>query len=337
MNHPLNKICRGIVIAACFSSSLTAAPVTQTPLREAGTDPVSVELAQSVAGLRLELAVAEFISRYQSSIALRRVRYATVDHELAPAYLFTPVRMDAGKKYPGLVFIRGSGHGQFGTRYFRLINEAVGRGYVVILPDIRGSIGYGLDYYKKADVAGKQVDDVLGAADFLLEHTPVDPARLAIMGYSHGGLMTLLAIEKAPDRFAAAVDVVGPANLSAYVARRTSPAARAELFAQPSLAGAEQDPDILVQKSPIAHVAKIRTPLLIIAASNDTIVPVSMHQSPLIAALEAAKVKHEYQLYENPPGGHEFFPDADTQVCRDALSRAFDFLDKAVNSGSVRR
>jgi dipeptidyl aminopeptidase/acylaminoacyl peptidase len=332
MNHGLRNVCRAVALAVCLFNPLMAEPPIQTPLREASTDRDSVELTQTAATLRLELAVAEFISQYQPTITLQRVRYATVDQELAPAYLFTPARIDAGKKYPGLVFIRGSGHGQFGTRYFRLVKEAISRGYVVILPDIRGSIGYGLEYYRKSDVAGKQVDDVLGAADFLVEQAPVDPDRLAIMGYSHGGLMTLLAIQKAPDRFKAAVDVVGPANLAAYASRRTSVAARAELFGQPSLAGADRDPDILVQKSPIAHVARIRTPLLIIAASNDTIVPVALHQDPLIAALKAANVKHEYQLYANPPGGPEFFPDADTQACKEAMARSFDFLDKAVNS-----
>ncbi len=322
-----------LVFASAFllSGSLFAATPAAAPLPETSTDPVIIGLAQLAATLKLENALAEFISLYSSTIKLKRVRYGTVDNELAPAYLFTPVNIVPGKKYPGLVFIRGSGHGQFGNLYFDLIEESIKRGYVVICPDIRGSIGYGLAYYKKVDVAGKQVDDVISAADFLVESTPmVDPSRLAIMGHSHGGLMTLLAIERAPDRFKAAVDVVGPANLAAYVARRTSPADKAEIYGQPSFAGADKDPSILIEKSPIAHVAQIRAPLLVIAASNDTIVPVALHQAPLIAALEAAKIQHEYQVYQNPPGGHEFFPD--TRVGHEALVRAFDFLDKAVNA-----
>lgn len=71
------------------------------------------------------------------------------------------------------------------------------------------------------------------------------------------------------------------------------------------------------------------------AASNDTIVPVEWHQTPLLAALEAAKIKHEYQLYTSTPGGHEFFPD--TLVGHEALARAFDFLDRAVNANAAAK
>lgn len=315
------------LLLAC---SLDAAMPEMTTLPERSSDVVLAELVQLAATLKLENALAEFATTYHSTIKLARVRYGTVDNELAPAYVFTPVKVVSGRKYPGLVFVRGSTHGQFGNRYFALIEEAIERGYVVICPDIRGSIGYGLTYYKKNDIAGKQIDDVLKAADYLVESTPmVDPDQLVIMGYSHGGLMTLYAIEKAPDRFKAAVDIVGPANLVAYAARRTSAVDRAELFGQASLAGAENNPRILIEKSPIAHVDKIRTSLLIIAASNDTIVPVPLHQDPLIAALQIANVEHEYQVYENPPGGHEFFPD--TLVGLEALGRAFDFLDKKLS------
>ena len=330
------KSLRLFVAALLCNTSLLAATPTIEPMPVQSTNPVSIELTQLAATLKLENALAEFVSLYHATIQLKRVHYGTVENDLAPAYLFTPVNVVPGRKYPGLVFIRESAHGQFGNRIFDLIEQAIARGYVVICPDIRGSSGYGLAYYKKIDIAGGEVDDVLSATDFLVASTPiVDPKRLAIMGVSHGGLMTLLAIEKAPDRFKAAVDVVGPTNLTAYAARRTAAADRAEFYGQPSLAGADKDPNILVEKSPIAHVAQIRTPLLILAASKDTIVPVEWHQVPLLAALEAAKIKHEYQLYPNPPGGHQFFPD--TLVGHEALSRAFDFLDAAVKTGAVAK
>ncbi len=180
------------------------------------TNPVSIELTQLAATLKLGNALAEFISQYHSTIQLKRARFGTVENVLAPAYLFTPVNVVPGRKYPGLVFIRGSAHGQFGNRYFDLIEQVIVRGYVVICPDIRGSIGYGSAYFRKVDIAGGEVGDVLSAVDFLLASTPfVDSQRLAIMGIGHGGLMALITIEKAPDRFKAAVDVVGPANPTA--------------------------------------------------------------------------------------------------------------------------
>jgi len=114
--------------ALLLSGSLFATTPVTTPLEEKSTDPIIIELAQLAATLKLENALAEFVSLYSSTIKLKRVQYGTVDNELAPGYLFTPVNVVPGKKYSGLVFIRGGSHGQFGNHYFELIEEAIKRG-----------------------------------------------------------------------------------------------------------------------------------------------------------------------------------------------------------------
>jgi len=88
-------------------------------------------------------------------------------------------------------------------------------------------------------------------------------------------------------------------------------------------------------KAPIAHVADIRTPLLILATSKDTIVPAQLHQTPLIAALNAAGVAYEYKFYREAPEGHAFFL-SDTEVGHESMTRAFDFIDRAIRNAPAK-
>jgi len=70
------------------------------------------------------------------------------------------------------------------------VKEAVQRGYVVITPDYRGSNGYGAAHYNAIDYGGKELDDVMAAYDYLKTLPYVDPDRVGIMGWSHGGFIT---------------------------------------------------------------------------------------------------------------------------------------------------
>ena len=96
--------------------------------------------------------------------------------------------------------------GHLYEHYIPYIREATAKGYVVIAPEYRGSIGYGQAFYDAIDYGGREVDDVVTAADVLKAKYPqVDPSRIGIMGWSHGGMITLLSIFRNPTLFKAAV------------------------------------------------------------------------------------------------------------------------------------
>jgi dipeptidyl aminopeptidase/acylaminoacyl peptidase len=268
-----------------------------------------------------------FAQRYGDHIRMERVMFPNPDHELTPGYLFTPIPLEKGKRFPALVAVHGGYHFSLGEEFFGYIERAVTEGYVVIFPEYRGSRGYGAEHYKAQDYGGKDVDDILAAADYLATKDFVDPARLGIIGRSRGGMIALLAIERAPKKFRAAVDVVGIADFVAYMSYKPE-YRRLDVAKTPRFHGTpDQNLPAYIDASPIAHVDKIETPLLIHATTFDRTVPVQLHTERLIDALKSRGKVFESHIYEHAPGGHGF-SQGDTEQSRDSIDRIFKFLAK---------
>jgi dipeptidyl aminopeptidase/acylaminoacyl peptidase len=284
-------------------------------------------LQQALYEVDRKLTNLTFAQRYGDRIRMDPVMFPNPDHGLTPGYIFTPISLQKGKRYPGLVAVHGGYHFSLGEEFFGYIERAVAEGYVVIFPEYHGSRGYGAEYYKAQDYGGKDVDDILAAADCLAARPYVDPARLGIVGRSRGGLITLLAIERAPKKFRAAVDVVGITDLVAYMSYKPD-YRRQDVAKTPRFAGtpAENLP-AYIEASPIAHVDKIETPLLIHATTFDRTVPVQLHTERLIDALKARGKTFEAKIYDRAPGGHGF-SQGDSEQARDSIERVFAFLAK---------
>jgi dipeptidyl aminopeptidase/acylaminoacyl peptidase len=284
-------------------------------------------LQQTLYEVDQKLTNLTFAQRYGDRIRMEPVMFPNPDHGLTPGYIFTPIPLEKGKRYPGLVAVHGGYHFSFGEEFFGYIERAVAEGYVVIFPEYRGSRGYGAEHYKAQDYGGKDVDDILAAADCLAARTYVDPKRLGIVGRSRGGMITLLAIERAPKRFRAAVDVVGIVDLVAYMSYKPD-YRRQDVAKTPRFKGtpAENLP-AYIEASPITHVDKIETPLLIHATTFDSTVPVQLHTQRLIDALKARGKEFEAKIYDRAPGGHGF-SHGDSEQARDSIERIFTFLAK---------
>ena len=282
-------------------------------------------LQQTLYEVDQKLTNLTFMQRYGDRIRMEPVMFPNPDHGLTPGYIFTPILLEKGKRYPGLVAVHGGYHFSFGEEFFGYIERAVAEGYVVIFPEYRGSRGYGAEHYKVQDYGGKDVDDIIAAADCLSARAYVDPERLGIVGRSRGGMITLLAIERAPKKFGAAVDVVGITDLVAYMGYKPD-YRRQDLAKTPRFGGtpAENLP-AYIEASPITHVDKIETPLLVHATTFDRTVPVQLHTERLIDALKARGKKFEAKIYDRAPGGHGFSK-GDSEQARDSIERIFAFL-----------
>lgn len=285
-------------------------------------------LAHTLYEQEQRIITLNFQMEYGERVRLRRVAFPSADRTLIPGYVFTPRKMDNDKRYPGLVMVHGGFHERFDWRWFQLVDAAVARGYVVIFPEYRGSRGYGPNHYRN-EYGITDTADVLASADYLGKQGYADPARLGIIGQSRGGMVTLLAIQKSPHKFKAAVDIVGLTDFVAYMAYK--PEYRRQEVAHESRYFDNKLPDenlaAYMDVSPLNHVDKIAAPLLVLATTKDKIVPLDLHTGRLLDALKAKGKMHESHIYQDAPGGH-IFMDGDTEEQRDAMKRTFEFVGR---------
>lgn len=328
-------VCLAIMIATTVASP---GAIAQTSFQE-GELSSHINLDSSDVLTRLEVLTQTLYEQEQRTIALqfqfahagkidmKMVFFPTDNNSLIPGYVFTPAKMQQGKRHPALVLVHGGFHERFNIEWFDLIEQAIDKGYVLIFPEYRGSRGYGANHFKN-DYGTTDVADVLAAADYFAGKEFVDAKRLGIYGRSRGGMIALLAIEKRPKLFKAAVDVVGLTDFVAYMAYK--PEYRRQEVAKASGFGGKMPFENLpayMAVSPINNVDAIETPLLVLATTGDDIAPISLHTGRLLDVLKARNKVHEAHIYDNAPGGH-VFSRGDTPEQRDASARTFKFLNR---------
>lgn len=276
-----------------------------------------------------KLVTLTFMQRYGDRIAMERTMIPNVNRDLVPGWIFRPAKLEQGRRYPALVAVHGGFHYSLDEEYFGFIERFVSEGYVVMYPEYRGSRGYGKEHYDAQEYGAGDVDDVLSGAELIAGKPYVDPQRLGIVGRSRGGMVTLLAIEKQPKRFKGAVAVVPLTDFLMYMAYKPE-YRRQEVAREPHFKGMPFDNlDAYIQSSPVMHVAKIETPVLIHATTFDRTVPHTVHSERFVEALRAHGKKHEYKLYERAPGGHAY-SEGDSEEARDSLNRIVEFLGRTV-------
>ncbi len=242
-------------------------------------------------------------------------------------YVFVPRRLDKTKKHPAIVLPHGGVHGDFGTYHVHLVREMVERGYVVLAPEYRGSTGYGRDMYEAIDYGGLEVGDMVAGRDWAVAELPfIDPKRIAITGWSHGGLMALLGAFDHPDKFACAYAGVPVSDLLTRLGYHER--SYTEEFAAKYHIGKPpvEAVDEYRKRSPIWNVQKLKIPLMVTSSTNDRDVNV-VEVEELIVHLKAAGKKFESRIYTDAPGGHGF-DRIDTTFARTVRKEMYAFLEK---------
>jgi dipeptidyl aminopeptidase/acylaminoacyl peptidase len=240
-----------------------------------------------------------------------------------PVYVFSPKNVKG--KAPMLVFAHGGVHGRLTSTYAHIFREGIERGYVIVSPEYRGSIGHGSDLYNQIDYGGAEVDDVHDARDWAVESLPfVDPNRVGIFGWSHGGFQTLMNIFTWPKDYRVAYAGVPVSDLVQRMGYSSE--GYRQLFRE--FVGKTADDNLAEyrRRSPVFHAHKLQTPLLIHTTTNDEDVRV-IEVEHLINVLKAAGKKFEYKIYDNAPGAH-VFNRIDTKLARDSRREMWDFLGR---------
>lgn len=240
-------------------------------------------------------------------------------------YIFLPKKLDANKKYPLLVFPHGGVHSNFETFYTHIVRELVSQQYVVVAPDYRGSTGYGKTFHEQIDYGGLENEDVKASRDYMLENYDfIDSDRVGILGWSHGGMITLMSIFNHPKDYKVAYAGCPVSDLIARMGYKGQ-GYRNEYSADYHLGkSADQNVEEYRKRSPAWNAEKLQTPLLLHTNTNDEDVnPLEVEH--LIQALKAEGKKFEYEIYKDIPGGHTFNR-IDTKAAKESRLKIYKFL-----------
>lgn len=282
------------------------------------------------------------------TMRMEKITYRSSKGDLEiPAFVFQPLTLKGPQRHPALVWVHEDIRGHLYEHHIPFIREAVARGYVVIAPEYRGSIGYGRVFYDAIDYGGAEVDDVVTAVSVLKGQYPaVDPANIGIVGWSHGGMIALLAVFRNPLTFKSAAALVPVTNLFHRLARKGIDQQRRAIDPQNRFGGSPSErPEVYRYRSPLFHVDELRIPLLVHVADNDEDVNID-EAMQLVDALRARKPDlADVKVYRNPIGGHLFdrrwypatgLPEG-TPDQRDSWMRVWQFFGRTLQPGIATR
>jgi len=358
-----------IPTTAVITALLAIAPPAAAPLRAQEDGPTrrqSVKM-DSARAARLYVSdrhedhpVADYAAQQQSKartdsiyaarssgvMKFSKIKYkSSADGLEIPAYVFEPLVSRGARAHAAIVWVHGGVHGNWDQNYLPFIKEAVKRGYVIITPDYRGSTGYGAEFHNKIDYGGYEVDDVQSAVSVLKAMPGVNPDRIGVMGWSHGGFITALLLTRhaTGSPFKSGAAIVPVTNLLFRLSFK-GPSYQRSFSTQSRLSGLpfEQRAEY-VRRSPYYHVDSLKVPLLVHVATNDE--DVNFEEArPLVDALIARKSNlAETKIYVNPtPGpasvGHTFSRRVNRQTLElddspeqiDSWNRVWAFFEKTL-------
>ena len=212
-----------------------------------------------------------YAARSRGVMEFTKIKYRSRAGDMdIPAYLFAPLTKRGARGHAAMVWVHGGVHGDWGTSMFPFVKEAVERGYVIVTPDYRGSTGYGAAHYNAIDYGGKEVDDVMGAYDHLKSLPYVDPDRVGVMGWSHGGFIASHLVMRDETPFKAAAAIVPVTNLVFRLGYK-GPGYQRSFSTQSGIRGLPHEKrQEYIKRSPLYNVEKLNVPILVHVATNDT-------------------------------------------------------------------
>jgi dipeptidyl aminopeptidase/acylaminoacyl peptidase len=194
------------------------------------------------------------------------------------------------------------------------------QGFAVLMPNVRGSSGYGRAYTESDDVHRRldSVTDLAHGRAWLAAHPAIDADRIGIMGQSYGGFMVMSAITEHPELWRAAVNYYGIADFVTLL-EGTGPWRRNHRAAE--YGDPERDAELFARISPIHRVERIRAPVLIAHGSRDPRVPMG-ESDQFVTALQERQKKVSYETFDY--AGHGFIRPDDRRRIYRAVAEFFD-------------
>ncbi len=281
---PSGPFCAGESLIAYVAESTTAAP----------------ELWLSRDGLTVE-QVSHFNKEWDE-IPLAKmdlVRYPSYDGKEIEAGILKPEGYRAGTKAPFVVLVHGGPTGLWSDRFDRWGQLLAARGFVILYPNVRGSLGYGHDFVvsNRYDWGGGDWKDVMAAVDFAVGQGLADPDRLGIGGWSYGGYMAAWAVTQT-NRFKASVSGAPMTDLESEFGTESPEVNIGDTWA---LGTPYKNQELFAKRSPATFVSKATTPTLLLNGQDDETDPIGQVQQ-FYRGLKRYKVECELVVY--PREGH---------------------------------
>jgi dipeptidyl aminopeptidase/acylaminoacyl peptidase len=216
-------------------------------------------------------------------------------------WLYRPAAAPPPGGWPTLVIVHGGPESQSRPGFNPVIAYFVRAGYLVYVPNVRGSTGFGktFSHLDDRELRPNAVRDLAEGVRALQAAGLASPRATAVMGGSYGGFMVLSALTSYPDLWAAGIDIVGIANLETFL-ENTGPWRRK--LREAEYGSLERDRELLRSLSPIHRADQIRAPLLVIHGRNDPRVPVTEAEQ-IVARLRQLGRPVELLIFEDEGHG----------------------------------
>jgi dipeptidyl aminopeptidase/acylaminoacyl peptidase len=252
-------------------------------------------------------------------------QFASADGTPVEAFYLTPPDFEVGKRYPTILWLHGGPASQFSYSFRDNAQLFAANGYVVIMPNPRGSVGYG-ESFAKGTVAAwgqKDVEDVLAAVDHGIEMGMVDPDRLGVGGWSYGGILTNYVITQS-QRFKAASSGASLGLVPANYGHD-----HYQLMYELEFGLPWENRERWAALSPFWKVEAITTPTLWMGGEVDWNVPIINSEQMYIAM---KRLGRETQLVVYPDEHHGI---RRPSFIRDRLERWLDWFDSHLKVGML--
>jgi dipeptidyl aminopeptidase/acylaminoacyl peptidase len=251
----------------------------------------------------------------QALVQPELVRFKSFDGLSVPAFVYKP--KGAGGRLPVIIDIHGGPESQSRPSFNPIVQQHVGElGAAVIVPNVRGSDGYGKRYLSldNAEKREDSVKDIGALLDWIKTQPDLDPERVVVYGQSYGGYMVLASMTHYSDRLAGGIERYGISNFVSFL--NNTEAYRRDL--RRAEYGDERKPEmrkVFEQISPLANVGKVTKPMLIMQGSNDPRVPQS-ESDQVVRELRAHGVETWYVVFKDE--GHGFLKKPNNDRRREA-------------------
>lgn len=252
-------------------------------------------------------------------VDLEPVEWESFDDARIPGWLALPPGRKPDAGHPAVIWVHGGPIGQARPNFRPDIQMLLHHGFAVLMPNVRGSSGYGRAYAESDDLDKRPdcVADLAYGRHWLAEHPEIDESRIGIMGQSYGGFMVNAAITEYPDLWKAAVNYYGIADFVTLLAG-TGPWRRNHRAAE--YGDPERDAALFARISPIHQIDRVAVPVLLAHGTRDPRVPYSESEQ-LATALAERQKPVSFLTFDY--AGHGFIRPADRARIYTAVAEFF--------------